>query len=208
MKLYYKPGACSLASHIILDEIGRPYELERVDTVAGRTESGADFNRINPNGYVPALKLDNGEIVTENPAILQYLGDQAGAGKLLPDAGSLARTRLQEMLNFLSSELHKAFGPFFSGKALTEDERIAAEAGVNRRAKFIDTQLADKPYLLGNAFSVADAYAFVVLNWSNFVGIDTAQWPHIHDYLGRIQSRPAVQEAMKSEGLIQDEAVA
>ncbi|MBO6518679.1 MAG: glutathione transferase GstA [Rhodospirillales bacterium] len=208
MKLYYKPGACSLASHIILNELGAPFDLEKVDTANGRTENGADYSRISPNGYVPALQLDSGDIVTENPAILQLLGDRATVGSLVPVAGTMARIRLQEMLNFLSSELHKAFGPFFSGQDLTDDERANAEAGVTRRVKFIEATLAEKPYLLGDAFSVADAYAFVVLNWSNFVGIDTSQWPHVHEYLARVQDRPSVRKAMKAEGLIGDEAAA
>ncbi len=208
MKLYYKPGACSLASHIVLNEIGASFELEKVDTDAGLTESGTDFTTINPNGYVPALQLESGDIVTENTAILQLLGDHGGVGRFLPEAGPIARTRLHEILNFLSSELHKAFGPFFSGKVLSGDERNAAEAAVSRRATYLETILAENRYLLGNEFTVADAYAFVILNWSNFVGIDTAKWPRIHDYLARVQARPAVQKAMKTEGLINDEAAA
>lgn len=206
MKLYYKPGACSLASHILLNEIQADFTLEKVDTNAGLTETGAMYSDINPNGYVPALIIPSGEVVTENPAVLQYIGDLAPNSGLTPAAGTFARTRLHEILNFLSSELHTAFGPFFSGRDLSIAEREAAEAIVKNRAAYIENRLGGADYLLGEDFSVADAYAFVILNWSNFVGIDLAPWPRIRAYMNRIQMRPAVQKSMSTEGLIEAEA--
>ena len=206
MRLYYKPGACSLASHILLNEIQANFMLEKVDTNAGLTETGAAYSEVNPNGYVPALIIPSGEIVTENPAVLQYIGDLAPDSGLTPAAGTFARTRLHEILNFLSAELHTAFGPFFSGRDISAAERATAEAKVAKRVAFIESRLHGADYLLGDAFSVADAYAFVILNWSNFVGIDLAPWPRIQAYMHRIQTRPAVQKSMMTEGLIEAEA--
>jgi len=201
MKLYYKPGACSLASHIILNELGIEHDIEKVDTKAGRTETGDDYRAISPNGYVPALKTDDGEIITENPAVLQYIADQHPDAGLAPAYGSLERTRLQEVLNFITSELHKAFGPFFHGE-LDDAARQEAESNVGRRIDHIDRLLSDgHEYLVGNRFSVADAYAFVVLNWTTFTGINLAKWPRVKAYVERIGSRPATQRAMQAEGL-------
>ena len=172
MKLYYKPGACSLASHIVLNELNIPFELDKTDTDAGKTEAGEDFLKISPNGYVPALINDSGDIITESPAVLQYLADQMPDAGLAPPAGTLERTRLQEMLNFISSELHKAFGPFFSGKDLDADTKQDAADRVCKRIAHIERSLLDdRTYLLGDTFTVVDALAFVVINWSNFVGI-------------------------------------
>lgn len=206
MKLYYKPGACSLASHILLNEIAADFSLEKVDTSAGKTETGASYADINPNGYVPALSIPTGEVVTENPAVLQYIGDLAPDSGLTPPAGTFARTQMHELLNFLSSELHVAFGPFFSGRDLTPAERGAAESQIAKRATFIESKLDGSTYLLGETFTAADAYAFVILNWSNFVGIDLSAWPRIQTFMERVQARPAVQKSLKAEGLIQSEA--
>jgi glutathione S-transferase len=206
MKLYYKSGACSLASHILLNEIDADFSLEKVDTEQGLTETGADFAPISPNGYVPALSIPTGDVITENPAVLQYLGDLAPDSGLTPPAGTLARTRLHEILNFLSSELHAAYGPFFSGNELSTSERKAAKAQVTKRAEYIESRLEGSSYLLGAQFSVADAYAFVILNWSNFVDIDLAPWSNIQAYMDRIQNRPAVQKSMFTEDLIETEA--
>ena len=203
MKLYYKPGACSLASHIALIEAGIPIVLEQVDTEAGLTASGEDFSKINVNGYVPALQTAGGEIVTENPAVLQYIADLKPEAKLAPASNSFERVRLQEVLNFISSELHKAFSPFFSDEELTEQSRAEAEGRVGRRIEHIEQRLADgRQFLLGSDFTVADAYGFVVINWANFVGIDLAPWPKTQAFLERIQSRPSVIKAMTAEGLI------
>ena len=205
MKLYLKPGACSLAAHIVLEEIGAPYRTETVDTDAGRTATGADFAAINPNGYVPALELDGGAVLTESAAVLQYLGDQAPG--LVPPAGSLDRARLHEMLSFLGTELHKAFGPLFSGRDLSPDERAATFARIARRAGHVERLLGDgRDWLVGARFSVADAYAFTILNWAGFVGFPLTDLPHIAAYLARIRARPAVQAALAAEGLLDGEA--
>ena len=206
MKLYFKPGACSLAAHVLLNEVQADFTLEKVDTDAGLTETGASYIEINPNGYVPALAIPSGEVVTENPAVLQYIGDLYPVNDLVPSAGTLARTRLHEILNFLSAELHKAFAPFFSSGDLDAAERLAAEAQVAKHAAYIENRLDGADYLLGDGFSAADAYAFVILNWSNYVGIDLSPWPNIQAYMDRIQSRPAVQKSMSAEGLIEAEA--
>ncbi|MEM7749699.1 MAG: glutathione binding-like protein [Pseudomonadota bacterium] len=209
MRLYYKPGACSLASHIVLEEIGLPFDLVKANTETGTTESGEDFSRVSPNGYVPALKIQSGEIITENPAVLQYLADQSSVTGLAPANGTLQRIRLQELLNFLSSELHKAFGPFFSGRDLSADARLEAERNVGRRVRYIEQRLSnDNSFLLGEDFTVADAYAFVVLNWANVVGIDLSSWPRTQAYMERIRIRPAVVRAMTTEGLLPKEAAA
>jgi len=209
MRLHYKPGVCSMASHIILNELSIPFELDKTDTEVGTTEAGEDFRKISPNGYVPALVTDDGEIITENPAVLQYLADQSPDAELAPPNGTLERTRLQETLNFVSSELHKSFGPFFSGTELDGDARQKAEAGVGRRAAHIERSLADgRAFLLGDTFTVADAYAFVVLNWAGFVGVSLEAWPKTQAYVARIAIRPASIKAMVAEGLIEQEQVA
>lgn len=209
MKLYYKPGACSMASHIVLNEIGASFDLDKTDTGAGKTESGGDFREISPNGYVPALVTESGDVITENPAVLQYLADQAPEAGLAPTNGTLERTRLHEVLNFVSSELHKVFGPFFSGGDLDLAARKKAEANVAHRIDHIERSLADgRAYLLGESFSVADAYAFVVLNWTSFVGIDLAPWSKTRTYMARVAARPAVVKTMVTEGLITREQVA
>jgi len=205
MKLYYKPGACSMASHIVLYELGEHFDLEKVDTENGTTETGADYREINPNGYVPALQTNDGSIITENPAILQYLSDLAPETDLAPLNGALERTRLQEILNFISSELHKAYSPFFAGTELTIESKKRAEANIARRVSFIESKLSDgRAFLLGPQFTVADAYAFVVLNWSGFIEFDLQPWPLVQDYVERVRQRPAVIQAMTTEGLIED----
>lgn len=207
MKLYYKPGACSLASHIILHELGLPFDLDKTDTDANKTEAGDDFLNISPNGYVPALAVEDGEIITENPAVLQYLADQSPDASLAPPNGTLARIRLQEALNFVSSELHKSFSPFFSGKKLSDEQRQSVEAGVHRRAAHIEKRLADgRDFLLGNTFTVADAYAFVVLNWAGFIGLSLDAHPKTQAYVARIAARPAAIKAMVAEGLMEQAA--
>lgn len=209
MKLYYKPGACSLAAHIALIEVGLGFSLEQADTVAGTTETGALFSRISPNGYVPALETASGDIFTENPAVLQYIADLAPASGLAPAAGTTERVRLQEVLNFLSSELHKAFGPFFSGRELNTADRDAASAGVLRRAAHVERILADgRDHLLGGGFTVADAYAFVILNWAGFIGLSLAELPLTQSYVERIRARASAQQAMRREGLIPQEDAA
>ena len=203
MKLYYMPGACSLATHIVLNEVGASYELEKVDGATKQTEHGNDFRQINPHGYVPALTLDTGDTLLEGASILQYLADQQPDTTLAPASGTLERARLQQHLNFVATELHKAFGPFFSGRDLSEDERTAAVTNVSKKLTNFENIFADgRDYLLGSDFSVADAYLFVVTNWTNFTGIDLSPWPKMQAFQQRTAARPAVLASLKAEGLM------
>lgn len=207
MKLYYKPGACSLASHIVLNEIGASFDVVKADTAAGKTETGEDFAAISPNGYVPALQLANGDIITENAAILQFLADQHPDKRLAPPNGTMERVRLQELLSFLSSELHKCFSPFFSGKTFTPDEKAELERKLARRLAHVEHRLSDgRAFLLGEDFTVADAYAFTVLSWTNFIKFDLSPWPLTKEFAQRVRSRPSVRKAMIAEGLIKEQA--
>lgn len=201
MKLYYSPGACSLASHIALYETGLPFEIDRLIKTSKMTVGGEDFMQINPKGYVPTIKLDDGSILTEGAAVLQYIADQQPDSGLAPKAGTMERYRLQEWLTFISSELHKSFSPFFN-KDATEEVKNNARNLLTRRFGYVETQLANKHYLMGNHFTVADAYMFVVASWSNHAGFDLSPFPRIKEYLARIAARPAVQAAMKAEGLL------
>lgn len=201
MKLFLKPGACSLASHIVLEELGRPYETEAVDLAKKVTASGADFWAINPKGYVPALLLDDGDLLTEGPAILQYLADQVPELNLAPANGSKARYQLQSWLAFIGTEVHKNFTPFFN-PAATPEMRELARANLQRRLGYINDQLADRDFLMGDTFSVADAYLFTVVGWAKFVQLDLSAWPHLIAFQGRVAARPATQRALKAEGLI------
>ncbi len=202
MKLYYKPGACSLASHIILHEIGKPFEIEKVDTAARLTETGRRYDTINPKGVVPVLETGAGETLTEGAAILQYLADSAGETGLAPEAGTMARARVAEVLNFVASELQVAFGPLFSDAA-DDAAREAGRARVAGKLDWLEGLLADgRVYLTGAQFTVADAYVFVVAGWSRFKGIDLARWPKVQALMDRVATRPAAMAAMKAEGLI------
>ena len=202
MKLYYKPGACSLASHIVLREIGEDFELESVDTDTQKTDTGADFTQINPKGYVPVLRLDDGQVLTEGAAVLQYIADQHPEAGLAPKPGTLERVRLQGHLNFVSSELHKAFGPFFSSSA-SDEEKQAAKAKVERKMDHFESLFSDgRKYLLGHEFSVSDAYFFVVASWAEPTGIGLDKWPNVVAFSARVASREKVQQAMRAEGLL------
>ena len=201
MKLFLKPGACSLASHIVLEELGRPYETEAVDLAKKVTASGADFWAINPKGYVPALLLDDGDLLTEGPAILQYLADQAPELNLAPANGSKARYQLQSWLAFVGTEVHKNFSPFFNPAATPEMKELA-RANLQRRLGYVNDQLAGRDFLMGDTFSVADAYLFTVVGWAKFVQLDLSAWPHLIAFQGRVAARPATQRALKAEGLI------
>ncbi|MEQ9812968.1 MAG: glutathione transferase GstA [Azospirillaceae bacterium] len=203
MKLYYSPGTCSLAVHIALREIDAEFDLEKVDLAAKRTEAGDDFNAINPNGYVPTLRLDDGEILFEAPAVLQYIADSRPERALAPAAGSLDRVRLQQYLNYTASELHKSFSPFFAATKPEGVWREAALAKLHRRFDYLDRLLADgREYLMGDTFTVADAYTFVVASWADPVGIGLENWPHVKAYVERVSRRPQVRAAMQREGLI------
>ncbi|WP_420005995.1 glutathione transferase GstA [Arenibacterium sp. LLYu02] len=202
MKLYIKPGACPLASHIALYEAGADFEVEVVDTETGLTASGADFRAINPKGYVPALRLEDGAVLTEGAAVLQLIADRYPAAGLAPAPGSFERARLHEALNWISAELHKSFSPLFRASS-TEAEKSAARGTVAKNFDRIEAQLADgRTWIVGNRFSVADASLFVVANWANFTEIDLSRWPHLAGLVERVAARPAVQKAMKAEGLI------
>ena len=201
MKLFLKPGSCSLASHIVLEEIGRPYDTETVDLAKKPTASGADFWAINPKGYVPALLLDDGDLLTEGPAILQYLADLAPELQLAPANGSKARYQLQSWLTFIGTEVHKNFSPFFN-PAATPEMKDLARANLQRRLGYVNDQLAGRDFLMGDTFSVADAYLFTVVGWAKFVQLDLSAWPHLIAFQGRVAARPATQRALKAEGLI------
>lgn len=202
MKLYYSPGACSLASHITLHEVGRPFAIERADIRAKTTESGGDFRAINPKGAVPALALEDGAVLTEGVAIMQFVADQAGASDLLPPAGTLARARVQELLNYIAAELHKSYSPFFAPD-ITDAGRTAQKAVLDAKLAWIEGLLSDgRAWLSGDSFTPADAYLFTVTNWSAFVGHDLSGFPHLQALRARVAARPAVQAAMKAEGLL------
>jgi glutathione S-transferase len=202
MKLYYAPGACSLSPHIVACEAGIPLELEKVDLAAKKIASGEDYRQVNPKGYVPALRLDDGSVLTEGPAIVQYLADRKPAAGLAPHAGTIERYRLQEWLGFLNSELHKTWGALFDSRA----ERAPVIEKLKPRFAFLEAQLKARPYLLPSGFSVADVYLFTLLNWAGFTGVDLAPYPALVRYAERIGVRPKVQEALHSEGLLKKAA--
>jgi len=203
MKLYYAPGACSLSPHIVARELGINVELKKVNTKDKSMEGGGDFWSVNAKGYVPTLELDNGQRLTEGPAIVQYLADQKPESGLAPKAGSMERYRLMEWLNFLTSEVHKQFSPLFKPNT-PEDYKPVARENLAGRFDWIEQQLAGKDYLTGKAFSVADAYLFVLLGWTKFTGIDLARWPNLQAFHARVGARPKVQEALRAEGLLKD----
>lgn len=201
MKLYYSPGACSLAPHIVLFEAGYTFDTEKVDIPNKKTASGADYWQINPKGYVPTLQLDNGEVLTEVSTILQYLADQKPASGLAPAAGTMPRYRLMEWLNFIATEVHKSVGGLFNPQ-MTPEMKEVQKAYITRRFNALDKMMAGKQYLTGDSFSVADAYLFNVLRWCGFHKIDLAIWPNIQAFFARAGARPQVQAAMRAEGLI------
>jgi len=199
LKLYFSPGACSLSPHIVLRELGLPFDLERVDTKAQKTASGANFTEINPKKYVPTLRLDDGQVLTEGAVIVQYLADRKPEAQLAPPTGSMERYRLQEWLNYIASEVHKSFSPLFRA---AEEQRPALRDALGPKFDFIARHLEKRQFVLGDRFSVADAYLFTVLNWSRVVGIDLARWPALDGYVKRVAARPAVRAAMEAEGLL------
>ena len=201
MKLYYAPGACSMAPHIILRELGKKFDIEKVDLGAKKTESGADFLKANSKGYVPTLEIKKGENLTEVAIILQYLADKAKATKLLPKAGTMARYRAMESLNFVASELHKGIGGLFN-PAMPDDGKKAIKDRVAKRLEWLNTLLGKQNFMTGKSFGVADAYAFTVLNWCGMVGVDLAGYKNIGAFMGRVGSRKSVQATLKAEGLI------
>lgn len=201
MKLYYSPGACSLSPHILLREAGLPFELVLASTKTHKLADGTDYYAINPKGSVPLLELDDGERLTEGPVIGQYIADLAPASGLAPANGTMPRYRLQEWLNFLTSEVHKSFSPLFS-PATPEDYKPLAKARIGDRLALVDAALEGKSYLLGEQFTVADAYLFVLTNWAQPVGLDISKLANLGAFRARVAARPAVQAAMKAEGLL------
>ena len=201
MKLFYTPGACSLSPHIVLREASLPVTMEKVDLTTKKTEKGLDFTTINSKGSVPALQLDDGRVLTEGPAVVHYLADQKPDLGLAPRAGSFERYQLLELLNYITSELHKGYSPLFN-PSISADWKTATLANLDKQFQWLTHYLGNKSYLMGNTFTVADAYLFTVLSWSSHVGVDLAKYHVLTAYLARVGHRPKVQEALKAEGLI------
>jgi glutathione S-transferase len=201
MKLYYLKGACSLASHIALYETGLKFEVSGIDRATRKTAEGDSFDAINTKGYAPTLRLDSGELLTENVAVLQYVADLAPASKLAPPSGTLARYRLIEWLAYINSEVHKAVSPLFN-PAATDDVKTFARNYVTKRTDWLDKNFGNGPFLMGEQFTVADCYLFVVFGWFGRVGFDQSKWPALKAFHARVASRPSAQNAMKAEGLI------
>jgi glutathione S-transferase len=199
VKLYYTPGACSQAPHIALNEAQTSFEAIKVDLAAKKLEDGTDYRSINPKGAVPALELDDGSVLTENAAILQYIGEQK-SGDLLPATG-MKRYRLLEWLTFISTELHKGFGPLWN-PSTPEDYKQATRETLAKKFDYLQERLGDEPYLTGEAFTLADAYAFVILNWTRLHNIDLSRWPGLAAYVQRVARRPAVHQTLQAEGLV------
>jgi glutathione S-transferase len=201
MKLYYFAGACSLASNIALREAGLKFELVKVDRRTRKAADGLDFNEVNPKGYVPALTLDNGEVLTENIAVLQYIADRNPAAKLAPPAGTMERYRLMEWLAFISTEIHKSFSPLFRDDAHDEVKQYARKV-LGGRLDYLNRAIGSRSFLMGDTFTVADGYLFTVLGWGRYVNIELGQWPQLQRHAERVGSRSQVVEALKSEGLL------
>ena len=201
MKLYYSPGACSLSPHIALKESGLIFEAIAAPTKTHQLPDGSDYYAINPLGYVPLLVLDDGTQLREGPAIVQYIADQVPAKQLAPANGTFARYKLQEWLNFIGTELHKGFSPLFT-PGMPDEAKAMAKTRLISRLQWVNGELAQTPYLLGDTFSVADGYLFTVANWTKYVGIDISGLDHLGAFLGRVGARPAVQDALRAEGLL------
>lgn len=201
MKLFFSPGACSLAPHIVLKETQQAFKLEKVDTATHTTAGGSDYYAINPKGAVPLLELESGERLTEGPIIAQYIADKAGRADLLPAAGSMDRYRVMEWQNYITSELHKTFTPLFNPDLDSSAKKTLAGV-LRKKYEWVNTQLQSKDYLLGKSFTVADAYLFAVTGWAKYVSLDLADLKHLQAFLARVAGRPAVREALKAEGLL------
>jgi glutathione S-transferase len=203
MKLFYSPGACSLSPHIVLNELGLKCDLVKVDLATKKMATG-DFNKINPKGYVPALMLDNDELLTEGVAIMQYLADQKPESKLIPKAGTWDRYRAIEWLNYISTEVHKNFSMLFHKEAVKdaaakEELRAFVLKNLDKRLSFVSDALKSNQFLMGSQFTVADAYLFTILTWHKWTGVDLTKWPALMGYMERIQTRPSVMKAFEDE---------
>ena len=201
MKLYYSPGACSLSPHIVLREAGLDFTPVMASTKTKKLADGTDYYTINPKGYVPLLELDDGQRLAEGPAIVQYIGDQVPDKKLVAPWGSMERYRQMEWLTFIGTEIHKSFSPLFAPNT-PEETKGAAKARVLSRLEWVNQQLEGRQYLMGDTFCVADAYLFTVTNWCKFVNLDIAALTNLGAFMGRVVARPAVQAALKAEGLV------
>jgi glutathione S-transferase len=201
MKLYYAPGACSLSPHIVLLEAGLPFTLDKIDFKTKKTSAGGDYLAVNSKGAVPALQLDDGRVLTEGPAINQYLADQKPDSGLVPRPGTFERYQQMEILNYITSEVHKGFAPLFNPESSAE-MKTTAKTGLAKKFDWLSSSLGNKTYLMGDTFTVADAYLFTVLSWTSHVGIDLSKWPVLSAYHSRIAQRPKVQQALKEEGLL------
>ncbi|TAK48508.1 MAG: glutathione transferase GstA [Xanthobacteraceae bacterium] len=200
MKLYYMPGACSLSPHIVLRETGLPFDLAKVDRASKTTSDGENYLTVNPRGYVPSLRLDSGEVLTEASIIVQYLADQVPAKKLAPPAGTMERYRLQEWLNLIASEIHKGFSPLFNA-AISEQSKSVLKERLVQRLGYVNDVLAGRPYLMGDQFTVADVYFFVMTSWTARTRIDLDPLPHVQAHYALLRQRPAVRAAIEAEGL-------
>jgi glutathione S-transferase len=205
MELYYAPGACSLAPHIVARELGLPVTLQRVDLASRKTADGRDFVAVNPKGYVPALRLDDGEVLTEAAAILHYLVDKAPDAGLAPAHGTPGRYRFIEWLTFIATEIHKGFGPLWKPDT-PEATRIATIERLNQRFEMLDRHFAERPSLMEQGFTAADAYLFTVVSWAQYLKVDLSAYPNLRTYLSRVSARPAVQAALRAEGLLKEAA--
>jgi len=204
MKLYYAPGACSQAPHIILHELGLSHSSERVDLRAKQTESGLSYTEINRKGAVPALEMDNGELMTENAVILQYLGDRSGLGEILPPVGNFSRYRVLEWLNFITTELHKSFGPLFNPAASEETKGLFIDL-IGKKLDYVERELGDGPFLMGDTLTLPDAYLFVITGWAEkMIGLD--RWPNLIAFRERMMQRESVRIVLQAEGLLQEES--
>ena len=206
MKLYYSPGACSMAAHIVASEAGVNLQLVKVDLISHKVEDGTDYYTINPRGYVPLLELDDGTRITEVAAIVQYLADSKPASNLAPAAGTFERVRLNQWLAFISSELHKTFSPWLWHKETAESTKASVKDKLATRFSELDGVFAKQDFLLGKQFTIADAYAYTIVNWSNFLGLSLKAYPALSAYLQRVASRPKVQQALGAEGLLKKAA--
>jgi glutathione S-transferase len=201
MKLYYSPGACSLSPHIVLKELGLPFEAVLASTKTHKLADGTDYYTINPKGYVPLLELDDGQRLSEGPAIVQYLADKVPSKGLVAPAGSMERYRQMEWLNFISTEVHKQYSPLFN-PAMPEEAKALSRERLRGRYQYINQQLEGKSYVMGDVLTVVDAYLFTVTNWAGRVNVDLSGLSHVEAFMARMAARPAVQEAMKAEGLL------
>jgi glutathione S-transferase len=201
MKLYFSPGSCSLSPHIVLREAGVRFDLEQVDNREKKTKSGEDYWKVNPKGQVPLLVLDDGSKLTEGAVIVQYVADKNPAAGLVPAPGSMERYRVQEWLNFIGSELHKTFGPIFR-PTTPEAFKVISKENLAKRFDYLNAELAGRPYVEGETFTIADAYLYTVLRWTSRIEMDLGKWPHLRGFMDRVGARPKVQEALKAEGLV------